>query len=149
MGLVAHMGEVRYMHKVLVWKTERKRHFRIPGYGWENTIVTCCLVTWLITCGMLVWHWVLFGLSLAKQQLFTLQISYTQRRHLSSCSRLEFLTGAELFWNLWQIELELTVASLLQLQGELNIDHHLEQFIWYCVYSLPWICMLILWRAIV
>jgi hypothetical protein len=38
MGLVAHMGDVRYMHKVLVWKHEGKRHLGIPRYDWEKNI---------------------------------------------------------------------------------------------------------------
>jgi hypothetical protein len=51
------------------------------------------------------------------------------------------LDWTEFLWTLWWTELELTVASLLQLRGEPNIDHNIEQFIWYCVYSLPRECV--------
>jgi hypothetical protein len=72
---------------------------------------------------MLVWHFILFGLSLTDLQLFTLQIYYTQTIVLSGALAVTSETSCPLDWS-W-------------LRGEPNIDQHLEQFVWYRVYSLP------------
>jgi hypothetical protein len=37
-GHVAHMGEMRNVHKILVRKPERKRSFRSSSHRWENNI---------------------------------------------------------------------------------------------------------------
>ena len=53
MGLVACMGEIRGVHRVLVGKSERKRPLGSPRLGWEDNIkmdlqeVGCKCVDWI------------------------------------------------------------------------------------------------------
>jgi hypothetical protein len=71
-----------------LWEPYKIHHYMVTTFSFQH-IVTCFLITWLITRGMLVYHWVLFGLSLAEQQLFNLQNYNKQTGVLSPCSRLE------------------------------------------------------------